>query len=275
MIQHSTVAAFVDDHGLQAIGLLFVWATFLLVSAWIIAGLLRRASSAVRYCVWQFALMGLLTLPAVFAVLPGIPLGPALMRTGATPPSRDARLTNDAAKSAVAPGLLLPVGARSLAADGPMDAAHSAVALKNSVVAEARDHKGSLVESLGGGPNRVPGPKIASRAAMPVVSWSALLVGIWALGVVVQLAWLVRCVGRAGRSVRRAVSIDDLRDFANSSRPPAPALAIAPRDAAHVGHGMHSDGGRCSPPKYSAAGKLRALAGGKDSDGVVARAGAR
>ncbi len=79
MIQHSTVAAFFDDHGLQAIGLLFVWATLLLVSAWIIAGLLRRASSAVRYCVWQFALMGLLTLPAVFAVLPGIPLGPALI----------------------------------------------------------------------------------------------------------------------------------------------------------------------------------------------------
>ena len=46
---------------------------------------------------------------------------------------------------------------------------------------------------------------------MPWVSWSALLVGIWASGVVVQLAWLVRCVGRAGRSVRRAVPIDDLR----------------------------------------------------------------
>ena len=137
MIQHSTVAAFFDDHGLQAIGLLFVWATLLLVSAWIIAGLLRRASSAVRYCVWQFALMGLLTLPPVFVVLPGIPLGPALTRTESTPASRDARLTNDAAKSAVAPSLLLPVGARSPAADGPRDAAHSAVALKSSVVAEA------------------------------------------------------------------------------------------------------------------------------------------
>ena len=36
MIQHSTVAAFFDDHGLQVIGLLFVWATLLLVTAWII-----------------------------------------------------------------------------------------------------------------------------------------------------------------------------------------------------------------------------------------------
>ena len=211
MIQHSTVAAFIDDHGLRAIGLLFVWATLLLVSAWIIAGRLRRASSAVRYCVWQFALMGLLTLPAVFAVLPGIPLGPALTGSGSTAASRDARLTNYAAKSAVAPSLDLPVGARSPAADGPMDAAHSAVALKSSVVAEARNHEGFLVEGFGGGPNGVPGPIIASRAAMPWLSWSALLVGIWALGVVVQLAWLVRCVGRAGRSVKRAVPIDDLR----------------------------------------------------------------
>src|SRR5262249_34391748 len=81
MIQLSTVAAFLDDHGLQAIGLLFVWASLLLLFAWIIAGFLRRASSAVRYCVWQFALMGLLVLPAVFAVLPGIPLGPALTAT--------------------------------------------------------------------------------------------------------------------------------------------------------------------------------------------------
>jgi beta-lactamase regulating signal transducer with metallopeptidase domain/thiol-disulfide isomerase/thioredoxin/protocatechuate 3,4-dioxygenase beta subunit len=211
MIQHSTVAAFFDDHGLQVIGLLFVWATLLLVTAWIIAGLLRRASSAVRYCVWQFALMGLLTLPAVFAVLPGIPLGPALTRIESTPASRDARLTNDAAKSAVAPSLNLPAGARSPAADRPVDAAHSTVALKRLVVAEARDHEGSLVESLGGGPNGLPGPFIAIQATMAWVSWSALLVGIWALGVVVQLAWLVRCVGRAGRSVRGAAPIDDLR----------------------------------------------------------------
>ena len=85
MIQHRALDAFFDDHGLQAIGLLFVWATLLLVSAWIIASLLRRASSAVRYCVWQFTLMGLLALPAVFAVLPGIPLRAALTSTGSTP----------------------------------------------------------------------------------------------------------------------------------------------------------------------------------------------
>ncbi len=90
MIQHSTVAAFFDDHGLQAIGLLFVWATLLLVSAWIIAGLLGHASSAVRYCVWQFALMGLLALPAVYAVLPGIPLGPAPTGTESMLASRNA-----------------------------------------------------------------------------------------------------------------------------------------------------------------------------------------
>ena len=87
-----------------------------------------------------------------------------------------------------------------------------AIAMKSPAVAEdARPAKVLLLESPGGGPNGVREPIIASRAAMPWVSWSALLVGIWASGVVMQLAWLVRCVGRAGRLVREAVSIDDLR----------------------------------------------------------------
>ncbi|MGO9913196.1 MAG: carboxypeptidase regulatory-like domain-containing protein, partial [Isosphaeraceae bacterium] len=213
MIQHSTLAAVLDDHGLQAIGLLILWATLLLASAWMIAGLLRRASSGVRYCVWQFALMGLLVLPAVFAVLPGIPLGPALTGTESMPASSDARLTTNAAPSAVAPTLDLPVGARSSAADGPTDAAHSSISMKSSLVAEERDQEGSLLESPGGRPNDVREPIIASRAAITWVSWSALLVGTWASGVVMQLAWLIWCVGRAERLVRRAVSVDDLRIF--------------------------------------------------------------
>ncbi len=92
-----------------------------------------------------------------------------------------------------------------------MDAAHSAVAWEKSLVAESRDHEGSFVESLGRGPNGVPRRGIVRRTAMPWVSWSAMLVGIWASGVVIQLAWLVRCIGRAGQSVCRAVPIDDLR----------------------------------------------------------------
>jgi len=211
MIQHPTVAGVFDDHGLQAIGLLILWATLLLGSAWMIAGLLHRASSAVRYCVWQFALMGLLVLPAVFALLPGIPLGPALTGTKSTPANSGPRLTTKAAPNAVAPSLELPLGARSFATDGPTDPAHSSIAIKSSVVAEERDQEGSFVESPGERPNDVREPTTARRAAMPWVSWSALLVGIWASGVVVQLAWLVRCIGRAGRLVRAAVALDDLR----------------------------------------------------------------
>jgi beta-lactamase regulating signal transducer with metallopeptidase domain/thiol-disulfide isomerase/thioredoxin len=210
MIQHSTVAAFFDDHGLRAIGLLFVWATLLLVLAWIIAGLLRRASSSVRYCVWQFALMGLLALPAVVAVLPGIPLGPALTGTGSTPTSRDDRLTI-APSLVIAPRLDLPLGARPHKADRPIDAAHSSLAMKNRGAATGHDREPLSAAGSGGGPHVAREPIIASRAPMVWVSWSALLVGIWALGVVMQLVRLVWFVGRAGRLVRAAVPVDDIR----------------------------------------------------------------
>src|SRR5487761_1098025 len=210
MIQHSTLTAVFDDHGLEAIGLLVVWATLLLGSAWLMAGLLRRASAAVRYCVWQFALMGLLVLPSAFALLPGIPLGLALTPIELTSASSDARLTSDAAPDAVAPNFASPVGARSFAADGPTGAAHSSLAVKSSDAAEARGYDGSSIESPGEGRNEVRGPTIAGRARTPWASWPARLVGVWAIGVVAQLAWLVWCVRRAGRLVRVAERVDDV-----------------------------------------------------------------
>jgi hypothetical protein len=161
MFQHSTFAAVFDDHGLQAIGLLIVSATLLLGSAWMIAGLLRCASSAVRYCVWQFALMGLLVLPALFAVLPGIPLGLARTGTESTLESGGARLTTQAAPDAVA-RLDLPLGVRSFAADGPADPRHSSFAMKRSVAAEERDPQGPSIEGPGGGPSDVREPTVAS-----------------------------------------------------------------------------------------------------------------
>ncbi len=211
MTQPSTVAAVFEDHRLQVIGLLIVWATLQLGAAWMIAGLLRRASSAVRYCVWQFALMGLLVLPAVFAVLPGIPLGPARSGTESSLESSPVRLTANAAPGAVAPNSDVLVGARSFAADGLTDPAHSSVAMKSSVAAEDREPPRSATESFGMGPNDMREPAIASQAAMPRVSWSARLVGVWASGAVMQLLWLVWCVGRAGRLVRAAAPVDDLR----------------------------------------------------------------
>src|SRR5690242_419200 len=68
----------IDGHGLQLLVLLVIWATLVLGLAWLLTSLLRRASAAIRYCVWQFALMGLLVLPSLFVLLPGIPLGISL-----------------------------------------------------------------------------------------------------------------------------------------------------------------------------------------------------
>ena len=89
MIQHlSTLLAVFDDRGLQIVGLLLAWATVLLGAAWLISRLLRSASASVRYCVWQYALLGLLAAPGAFALLPGIPLGLSLVRARPELPKR-------------------------------------------------------------------------------------------------------------------------------------------------------------------------------------------
>ncbi len=82
----STFQSSLDAHGLHAISLLMVWSTALLAAAWIIAGLMRRKSSAVRYCIWQFAMVGLLVLPSVFWWVPGVPLGLTLPLDRSTGP---------------------------------------------------------------------------------------------------------------------------------------------------------------------------------------------
>ena len=64
-----------NGHGLQILASLAVWATLVLTVAWLASRSLRRSSSAVRYIVWQLGLTGLLMLPVLYCVLPGIPLG--------------------------------------------------------------------------------------------------------------------------------------------------------------------------------------------------------
>ncbi|HJT32236.1 MAG TPA: hypothetical protein VJ783_09355, partial [Pirellulales bacterium] len=193
MNQHSILAAVVDDRGFQALGLLASWATLLLGSAWLTASLLRRASSAVRYCVWQYALVALLAAPAAFSLLPGIPLGISLTATG--PPSSGSRRWGDS------PSDLRPRLTDELP-NGPI-----------------RESQAEHVPPRGGIPqvtteNRGNAATIANSAndaQSALVAWSTATVGGWVLGVAAQLGWLLWCMARASRLVRAAQTVDDAR----------------------------------------------------------------
>src|SRR5215469_3807691 len=113
MIQHSTAFSVLDTYGLQVIGLLTLWATLLLGAAWLATARLHRASAAVRYCVWQFALMGLVALPIAFALLPGIPLGLGVANIETPVQTGDARGTPDALYDSPAPYAMPLAGDRS------------------------------------------------------------------------------------------------------------------------------------------------------------------
>src|ERR1700684_2297304 len=86
----TTLGGALEHQAPLLLAMLLLWASLLLSCAWLIAASLRRASSSVRYCVWQFALMGLLALPGLFALLPGIPLGYSLQPTEQRTPASTA-----------------------------------------------------------------------------------------------------------------------------------------------------------------------------------------
>lgn len=52
---------------------LAVWATILLVAAWLATTGLRRRPAAVRCCIWQFTFVGLAALPLIYSLVPGPP----------------------------------------------------------------------------------------------------------------------------------------------------------------------------------------------------------
>lgn len=204
----STFQNSLDAHGLHAIGLLLLWSTSLLGTAWLIAALLRRKSPAVRYCVWQFAMSGLLVLPSVFLLLPGVPLGLSLPGTDstiplaeATPPASDppAWISPRAAGTdALSPldgeprGPVTPPSAR------PAPRELAAQAERPAAPAERMGEAGLREASA-----------VVNRDEPRSIRWSWIVVGLWALGTAVQFVWLAFCMRRARRLILRAAPVSD------------------------------------------------------------------
>lgn len=201
MTTQSALVAFVDAHGWQALALIAVWPTLLLTTAWTFAALLRRASAAVRYCVWQFALMGLLALPVVFASLPGVPLGISLRSAASTrsaimdPPALDASLDSTAMSAAIVGG------AQSSARNWPTPLADAGRVADGSGSTEV-GRAGRQVEGGVAAARGVLDRTFAAPSARPSASWGTRLIVVWAVGVAVQIGWLLVFVVRAKRLVR-------------------------------------------------------------------------
>jgi beta-lactamase regulating signal transducer with metallopeptidase domain/thiol-disulfide isomerase/thioredoxin/uncharacterized GH25 family protein len=210
MIQHSTAFSVLDFYGLQVIGLLTLWATLLLGAAWIATARLHGASAAVRYCVWQFAFMGLLTLPIAFALLPGIPLGLGVANIDTQVPSGDARGTVSGGYDDPAPYAAPLAGGRSAVAGVPSEREPIIPSAQKPVATDAGEPERSLSHH---------GDEAAAASlptALPTTTaergrWSAAIITVWTLGVAAQLGWLAWCLRRAAKLVRAADKLDDVR----------------------------------------------------------------
>ena len=194
MAHVALLASAIDAQAWQIFASLTVWATLLLGSAWILARLLGRASSAVRYCVWQFALVGLLVVPSAFVLLPGIPLGwwlePSVREQS---PGAEAHPAKPVAINAFAPSVDSRRPARLPLANHP-------------AAPPSRPVERTVARS------EAPRSTTIAASATPIrVSWSRLLAAVWTAGVVAQVAWLLWCLRRAARLVQAAEPLEDDR----------------------------------------------------------------
>jgi beta-lactamase regulating signal transducer with metallopeptidase domain/thiol-disulfide isomerase/thioredoxin len=184
---------------------LAIWASVVLVAAWLAAVKLRGAAAAARYCVWQFALLGLLIVPLLFAILPGVPLGWQLHAAESRP----------VAAPVVAPAVAEP-GLRQSHAIAEiskgLDVAHSLPS----------DHgQSQWVASLAdvAAPAAAPTAKRAApvsdakrvRADGNGPAWAVILLRLWLAGAAIQLVWLAIASVRGWLLVHRARPLVDER----------------------------------------------------------------
>ncbi len=192
------------DAGLAFLLALALKGSLLFLLAFLVTGLLRRSSAAVRHAVWTLALGAALVLPLLFAAVPGwqVPVLP-----GAPGPSHvlaPAPPAPPAAPVAPAPPAVPAPPASAPAAAEPGRSVRGLDAIGERVTAE--------VERFGGpmGLVRAAQDFVVGQLPAPLRSWPVWLLLGWAAGVVFfAIRWVCAVVG-AWRIVRDAEPVHDL-----------------------------------------------------------------
>ncbi|MHC4401041.1 MAG: M56 family metallopeptidase, partial [Planctomycetota bacterium] len=185
-----SVASWIGEGGFQALASLGLWATIVLSLAWLISRGLRWSSAAVRYCLWQSALVSMLVLPLLYAFVPGVPLGlwviPAEESVGEAEPRVVAGSTIESTRS-----VQQPLTAR-----------------------KARQTTGTRSEPASADALRGGRPDAGASTSVPTsihASWPLALTAVWVLGALIHFAFLALYAIRARRLVRCATPLRDMR----------------------------------------------------------------
>ncbi len=165
--------------------------TLLLLTAFLVVGLMRRASAATRHAVWTVAFAAVLALPALFAVLPvwQVPVltGPSPTGLFAPPPP-------------VAPA------APAVAPSPPPSGARPDQVWDDGVAPLAGEHR----EGAAPGGERIERVWLSASQPTPLEDGRAWLLLAWAVGAgLVAARWVFGLVG-AWRLVQRAEPVYDL-----------------------------------------------------------------
>lgn len=187
------------------LSMLLLWASLLLSGAWLITALLHRASPSVRYCVWQFALAGLLVLPALFAVLPGVPLGFSLniskQATAGPTSSSSALVSLNGTRRATESDSVAQVEQRTIAplTRNPAHSSELGTPRTRRIDHEAHSTAKNVADTN------------TPQSATAQISWQVALAIVWGMGAFTQIIWLWSGIRRAECLTRHAAPLNDPR----------------------------------------------------------------
>lgn len=209
MMQIQTLVESLETSGVLFLTSLAVWATVVLATAWSVAACLRRGSPAVRYCVWQFALLGLLVVPILFALLPGMPLGFSFPTTprAVESASTDSPVAMHPVTNQLASWPPIDFDEQSavdIASDQRIDSLQPRPTTSSPTFANPATRPASP-------PANVTATVSAAAATSSRLPWAALLFGLWSAGAAVQGLWLMYSAVRGWKLVRRAAPLKETR----------------------------------------------------------------
>ncbi len=189
---------------------LAIGATLILGLAWLVTCYLRRNSAAVRYCVWQLTVAGLLVLPLFYAILPGwsvaipLPFLPAQVNQNS---ERSVAFDSGELTAHVAS---MPGIHESFIEPGLADQTSAST---NESIGLPRLEKMPATTTAQGPAEFVAASSPAMVSATPA-SWPTFVVIIWLVGMSVNLLWLAVCLYRARRLLRGSQPIEEQRIIA-------------------------------------------------------------
>lgn len=187
-----------NDGVFHTVLLLAFWATVVPIGGYLVCGLAqRKLSASARCCVWQWLLVGLLALPALTLLTPGIPLG--MLQ------SSESRVTLATESTAEPASIELQRDGERIVADSP--------SADRAPIATRLDERTDALQPAATRPTVRDnvGKSVVAAVSYSIRPWRAIVAAAWLSGIALFQARLLVSVSTTWSKRRRGRPITDVR----------------------------------------------------------------